>query len=260
MDMKSGSTRPKAFFSYSRADWTKVEQLVAALRVVGIDAWVDFQNITPGDKWQHAISNAISAADAFVLCLSPFILESIRVHDEIATARDRGLRIIPVIIDEISFARLPAEVVETQMLRFSDYPRRQAAGLLAQRIAEVMGLAVDPACEHEPTYRGLIVYLGTSARNAALARNVRASFKDGTLFDEIELEALDQADLRALARVADSYIEAVIVSGDAVAAGDLGIVTGLMIGSVGLDRVRVLATEDGRNSAQRLIALTRARV
>jgi TIR domain len=256
MGLQGKAARPRAFFSYSRADWNKVEQLVGALRLIGVDVWVDFQNIIPGDKWQSVITNALNGADAFVLCLSPLLLESARVHDELAAARDRGLKIIPVMVENVSFDLLPAEVVETQMLRFADYPRRRAARTLAEHIAEAMGVAVEPMEEEGSLRRGLVVYLGTSAGPVASMMNVHASFQDGTLLEEIEIQSLDSAALRTLAGVADICTGAVIVTGDDVDASDIGVVTGFMVGSLGLDRVRIFATSEGRNIVQRLIPST----
>lgn len=49
------------FISYVRDDQKRVDALVAALRAVGIEVWIDKSSIKPGERWQKAIRDAITS-------------------------------------------------------------------------------------------------------------------------------------------------------------------------------------------------------
>jgi hypothetical protein len=61
---------PHAFVSYVQEDWNKVEQLAAALKARGIDVWLDREQLSPGDRWQDAIRQAIREGHFFLACFS----------------------------------------------------------------------------------------------------------------------------------------------------------------------------------------------
>ena len=73
--------------SYSREDSEFADQIVAALEAAGVEVWIDRQNLRRGE-WERKITQAIKAADDFVLIVSPRSEASDRVQDEWHFARE----------------------------------------------------------------------------------------------------------------------------------------------------------------------------
>jgi TolB-like protein/tetratricopeptide (TPR) repeat protein len=88
---------PTVFVSYSRADRTRAEQLVAALQAAGMDVWWD-ELIAGGAAFAQSIEAALEAADGVVVAWSAASVVSDWVRDEAAHGRDRG-RLVPISLD-----------------------------------------------------------------------------------------------------------------------------------------------------------------
>ncbi|NJL40632.1 MAG: TIR domain-containing protein [Leptolyngbyaceae cyanobacterium SM1_4_3] len=85
------------FISYSRKDKEFVQQLHAALVAHKRDAWVDWQDILPSEKWWKAIEAGIEGAEAFVFVISPDSVESKVCADEIEHALKHNKRLVPIV-------------------------------------------------------------------------------------------------------------------------------------------------------------------
>ncbi|NJN59155.1 MAG: CHASE2 domain-containing protein [Leptolyngbyaceae cyanobacterium SL_5_9] len=85
------------FISYSRKDKEFVQQLYAALKAHERDAWVDWQDILPSEKWWKAIEAGIEGAEAFVFVISPDSVESKVCADEIEHATKHNKRLVPIV-------------------------------------------------------------------------------------------------------------------------------------------------------------------
>lgn len=59
-----------AFISYVRENSAEVDRLAEALRNLGIDIWLDREQIAAGSRWQHAIRTAIRDGTCFIACFS----------------------------------------------------------------------------------------------------------------------------------------------------------------------------------------------
>jgi WD40 repeat protein len=68
--------KTKVFISYSRVDGTFAEKLRAALMQLGFEAYLDKQDILPGESWRTRIEGLILAADAVVFIISPSSIAS----------------------------------------------------------------------------------------------------------------------------------------------------------------------------------------
>lgn len=86
---------PSVFISYSHQDTDFVQTLAADLRRQRITVWFD-ERLRGGKDWQDQLAQAVSAADAFALVLSPDSLASKWVPWEIEKARDYGKPIFPL--------------------------------------------------------------------------------------------------------------------------------------------------------------------
>jgi hypothetical protein len=60
----------KVFISYAREDREEVRALYERLKGIGVDPWMDDQNLLPGDPWARTIDEAILSADFFLFCIS----------------------------------------------------------------------------------------------------------------------------------------------------------------------------------------------
>jgi hypothetical protein len=66
----TGKPSIRAFLIHSHKDRTDVRKLYARLIRDGIEAWLDAENLQPGQDWRHAIRNAILKSDVAIVCLS----------------------------------------------------------------------------------------------------------------------------------------------------------------------------------------------
>ena len=68
---ESDAPRPlKVFLSYAHADAAAVRSLYNRLVADGVDAWLDKENLLPGQDWEREIRKAVREADVVVVCLS----------------------------------------------------------------------------------------------------------------------------------------------------------------------------------------------
>ncbi|GAB4578795.1 MAG: hypothetical protein Fur0022_15320 [Anaerolineales bacterium] len=95
-DAKPGSDT-KVFISYSRRDKPFVLKLNQALSKLGVDTWVDWENIPLTADWWNEIRQGIEDADAFAFVISPDSLTSEVCGREIQTAVDAHKRLIPIL-------------------------------------------------------------------------------------------------------------------------------------------------------------------
>jgi len=63
-------TMSHVFISYVRENEQVVERLCAEMRQQGIEVWRDREQIQPGQRWQHAIRQAIQHGAFFLACFS----------------------------------------------------------------------------------------------------------------------------------------------------------------------------------------------
>jgi hypothetical protein len=90
-------TNSKVFISYVREDSAAVDRIAEALRAQGINAWLDRTHITPGERWQLAISDAIRSGTYFIACFSPSYAQRGRTYmnEELRIAIEQ-LRLMPL--------------------------------------------------------------------------------------------------------------------------------------------------------------------
>jgi hypothetical protein len=62
---------PDVFISHASEDNDAAKRLHDALESAGLNAWIDVNDIAPGENWSQAIQSALNACDAGLLALSP---------------------------------------------------------------------------------------------------------------------------------------------------------------------------------------------
>src|SRR5687768_6586253 len=64
------SRQLRVFLLYARGDREAVHRLYGRIVKDGAKAWLDVENILPGQDWQFEISKAIHTSDIVIVCLS----------------------------------------------------------------------------------------------------------------------------------------------------------------------------------------------
>jgi hypothetical protein len=88
----------QVFISYARQDQDFARKLAHDLESAGLDVWIDFQDITPGTRWDSAIDQALNEADFMVLIISPDSVESAEVAAEWWFFLDEHKPVVPVLL------------------------------------------------------------------------------------------------------------------------------------------------------------------
>jgi WD40 repeat protein len=137
---------PDLFISYSRTDRAAANAINDALKARQVTAWIDLKDIPPSLPWQEEAGQAIEAADALLLLISPAFLQSSNCHWEVEYAIQNNKRFIPVILDDVDVQAVPAPARSLNWVFLrpaDDFP----AGI--ERIIEA--LRTDPAWLHTHT-------------------------------------------------------------------------------------------------------------
>jgi len=120
-----------AFLSYAREDAEFVLRLAKDLRVGGAGVWVDQLDISPGQRWDRAVEDALAKCLELVVVLSPAAVESTNVMDEVSLALEDGKTVVPVIHSQ---CKVPFRL---RRLQYVDLSLDYKAGL--DRLLETLG-------------------------------------------------------------------------------------------------------------------------
>jgi len=89
--MKNATQQLNVFLIYAHTDKEAVHKLHQRLVRDGINAWLDAQNLQPGQDWPHEIRRAIFNSDLVLVCLSrAFNKQPGFRHEELKTAFDKA--------------------------------------------------------------------------------------------------------------------------------------------------------------------------
>ena len=61
---------PLVFLAYAQEDRAKVKKLFRGLETVGVNPWMDYQTLLPGQNWPRAIERIIEVSDFVLGCFS----------------------------------------------------------------------------------------------------------------------------------------------------------------------------------------------
>lgn len=79
------------FLIYAHGDKETVRKLHQRIFRDGINAWIDAQNLQPGQDWQHEIRRAILKSDLILVCLSnAFNKQPGYRHEELKIALEKA--------------------------------------------------------------------------------------------------------------------------------------------------------------------------
>jgi hypothetical protein len=121
LDRESGpATKLKVFLSYSRKDGAFAQELLAALELLGFEAYLDKQDIAPGEPWEERLGSLIRLADTVVFMLSPNSLASEHCGWEVEQTARAGKRLVPVILTEIPDSSVPERLRRLNYVYFTN--------------------------------------------------------------------------------------------------------------------------------------------
>lgn len=132
------------FFSYSRGNLLIVRSVAGELRRLGYRTWLDLESLRPGERWRDAIERAMAASDAMVYCVSRLSLESAWTGVELRAARERGLLVVPLLVDDVEIDRLPPALRELHLISTTGWAPHELPSRAAQAIARSVGRPAPP--------------------------------------------------------------------------------------------------------------------
>lgn len=105
------------FLSYSMRDKEWVSAFADSLRTADVRAWFDVSSLTPGDRWQDKIQEALRASKTLIVILSSHSIDSPWIFFELGAAIADKKRIIPIVTEDIGIERIPILLRQFQFLR-----------------------------------------------------------------------------------------------------------------------------------------------
>lgn len=108
--MNKSTKQVRVFLIHAHSDRDSVHRLHQRLRRDGIDAWLDVENLQPGQDWQREIRKAILTSDAVIVCLSRAFneLHGYR-HEELKLALEKA----SLLVDKVFV--IPARLEDCDM-------------------------------------------------------------------------------------------------------------------------------------------------
>jgi hypothetical protein len=221
------------FFSYSRGNLLLVRSVASELRRLGYRTWLDVECLRPGERWREAIQRALAASDAMVYCISHLSLESAWTSVELQAAHDRGLPVVPLLIDEVPIEKLPPTLRELQIISSVAWTERDAASHAARAIARsIGGPAPPPSRCADGAPATLRVEVRADAAGAVALAWASVAWRSPPA-------PLSAESLAELARVADDARAAELCVGERVEPVVAALVLGTLASRLGPARVRV---------------------
>lgn len=110
----------KVFLSYSRKDGAFAQELLAALELLGFDAYLDKEDIAPGEPWENRLGNLIRLADTVVFIISPHSLVSKHCAWEVEETARAAKRLVPVMLSQVLNADVPERLRKLNYVFFTE--------------------------------------------------------------------------------------------------------------------------------------------
>jgi hypothetical protein len=114
------SGKLKVFLSYSRKDSAFAEELKSALELLGFDAYLDKEDIAPGEPWEERLGSLIRAADTVVFVISPNSLASRHCTWEVEETVRVAKRIVPVMLHKVEDGTVPDRLRRLNYVFFTE--------------------------------------------------------------------------------------------------------------------------------------------
>ncbi len=121
----------RLFISYSRTDEAFARRLAESFSALGVDVWIDVEDIPAGMKWSSAIQQGLNKAELMLVIISPTSMASTNVEDEWQYFLDKKKPVIPV-------RWLPADVhFQLNRLQYIDFHQQPYDIAFARLLGEL---------------------------------------------------------------------------------------------------------------------------
>jgi len=116
----TSSEQTNLFFSYSRKDRERLEQLYTALDGADeLNLFRDTDDILPTEEWKPRLEALIKASDTIIFALTPHSVTSKVCRWELEYAESLNKRIIPIVVEDVDFD-VPKVVSKLNYIRLTD--------------------------------------------------------------------------------------------------------------------------------------------
>jgi len=122
------------FISYHREDREWASKLAAALHERGVEAWLDMNELKPGEEWRDSVLRALEDSPSVVFLISRGAARSNYLAVELGMALAEGKRIIPVLDEGVPLDEIPGPIRRRQ------YLQKAAPEVIADKIAETVAV------------------------------------------------------------------------------------------------------------------------
>jgi len=145
--------KPFVFFSYSHEDKDRfVKSFANKLINQGINVWVDYLDMLPGDSLVEKIfDEGIKEADVFILILSKNSIHSRWVREElnigVINRISRDCKLIPILIDDCEIPEALKSIVWEKIIDLGSYDIE-----LNRIVAAIFGNSLKPEFGSPPKY------------------------------------------------------------------------------------------------------------
>ena len=110
--------KTRVFISYSRKDGAFAEKLRLALIAAGLEAYLDKEDILPGEPWRARLEGLILAADAVVFVISPDSMASEHCRWEVARTLELRKTLVPLVWRPVPQREVPEGLSERNYVFF----------------------------------------------------------------------------------------------------------------------------------------------
>lgn len=142
---QSAGAGAKVFVSYAREDQPLAAELVAGLELCGFAAYLDRDDIAPGEPWEERLGGLIRNADTVVFVLSPDAVASGHCRWEVEHAVALAKRLIPVVARAVPDTDVPPRLQRLNYIYF-DQGRSFTSSLGS--LAQALRVDLDWIREH----------------------------------------------------------------------------------------------------------------
>jgi hypothetical protein len=173
--------QPAAFFCYAREDSEFALRLADDLKRAGAAVWIDQLDIKPGQRWAHAVQDALSNAQRVLVVLSPASVASTNVDDEVTFALDEQKTVIPVFYQD---CKVPFRL---RALHYVDLRVDYAKGL--KLLLEALDVKPAPASRDEKEWIGFDMSGPPGAQAQRKQREAEDAWQAQAIYQQIAVDA-----------------------------------------------------------------------
>ena len=130
--MRAITMLKKIFISYSYKDEIWVSDFVSSLKESGVETWFDIHELTPGDRWEEKLQQALRESSIIVVIISENSFKSPWTFFELGAAIADKKQIIPVLVGDVESKHIPL------FLRQFHFLRESSPGEAGKRIAKII--------------------------------------------------------------------------------------------------------------------------